>query len=263
MKQFLLRNAPGPGGIVHLYNEDYHYLARVRRLGPGDEFRAVLPGGEERTVKVLSTADRILIGECEGVFPDDGGGRGSPALPLCLFQALPKGAKMDLIVRQAAELGVWRVVPFESEYSIPKAQSLPASRRERWERIAREARQQSGARKGLEVSPPCAFDAMLAFWEGLRAGCERPVGVLLHQEPAAGAASFHEACKDQPDCAALAVGPEGGFSAREAARFAAAGWKPLVLGEAILRTETAALYGLAVLKTILSEENTWRFRKQE
>jgi 16S rRNA (uracil1498-N3)-methyltransferase len=55
----------------------------------------------------------------------------------------------------------------------------------------------------------------------------------------------------------LAVGPEGGFSPEELARFAAAGFKPLVIGNTILRTETASLYAAAAVRVILLENTTW------
>jgi 16S rRNA (uracil1498-N3)-methyltransferase len=55
----------------------------------------------------------------------------------------------------------------------------------------------------------------------------------------------------------LAVGPEGGFSPEEVSRFLAAGFKPLVIGNTILRTETAALYAAAAVRIILLERTAW------
>ena len=111
MKRFVLSAQPGAGGIIRLYQKDYHYLVRVRRLKSGMCFDAILPGGKETSVRILSTVDNILIGECLGVSVQV-----PPGPPIALFQGLPKGAKMDLIVRQAAELGVSFIVPFQSEY---------------------------------------------------------------------------------------------------------------------------------------------------
>jgi 16S rRNA (uracil1498-N3)-methyltransferase len=267
MKRFLLNAPPGRGGIVRLYREDYHYLVRVRRLREDAAFPAALPDGRETTVKVLSTADGILIGECEGFERASGsGGDGTP--PVYLFQALPKGSRMDLIVRQAAETGVAGIIPFESEYSVVKVKRLPKDRVKRWERIIKEARQQSGSATTTELRAPCSREEALAYWETLKAAHPEPVGILLHQEPVEAEAapplderSFHRYLEGSLGAAAVAVGPEGGFSPAEAALFTAAGFRPLVTGDTILRTETAALYGAAAVRVILSERRTWTTKR--
>jgi len=173
--------------------------------------------------------------------------------PLALFQGLPKGAKMDLIVRQAAEGAVSIIAPFESEYSTTCA---GADKLKRWERIIREARQQSGSATQTLVKPPIDLDALLDYWREIKKEYERPVGILLHQEPLE-KGSFHDYIRCNPDFVALAVGPEGGFSPREVSLFLAAGFKPLLLGNTILRVETAALYGTAALRIILLESESW------
>jgi 16S rRNA (uracil1498-N3)-methyltransferase len=257
MKRFILSVPPSPEGMIHLYEKDYHYLVRVRRLKPGSCFDAALPGGAETRIRILSTVDNILIGECLGAgeqAPSDK--RLSPIPPIALFQGLPKGAKFDLIVRQAAEGGVSVVAPFESEYSTARLNKGAAEKLKRWQRIIREARQQSGCATETTVRPPCGFDALLDYWESLKKEYQRPVGILLHQEPLAKGA-FHDYLGNCPDFVALAVGPEGGFSPREVSLFLAAGFRPLVMGNTILRTETAALYGTAALRIILLESESW------
>jgi 16S rRNA (uracil1498-N3)-methyltransferase len=66
-----------------------------------------------------------------------------------------------------------------------------------------------------------------------------------------------------PGFVALAVGPEGGFSPREVSLFMAAGFRPLLMGNTILRTETAALYGTAAIRIILLESKAWMPRPTE
>jgi 16S rRNA (uracil1498-N3)-methyltransferase len=109
------------------------------------------------------------------------------------------------------------------------------------------------------VSPPCDTEALLAYWEELRARSQRPVGILLHQEPAGPLAqgSFHRYLDNAPDLVVFAVGPEGGFSSSEVFRFLEAGFKALVIGNTVLRTETAALYAAAAIRVILLENSWW------
>ena len=260
MKRFVLSAPPGADGNIRLYEKDYHYLVRVRRLKSGMCFDAVLPGGGETRVRVLSTENRTLIGECLGSSeqvsskPDSIIGGTLP--PIALFQGLPKGAKMDLIVRQAAEGGVSFIVPFQSGYSTAKLGKNPNEKIMRWERIIKEARQQSGSAIDTKVLPPCNFKALSKYWETIKEKYRRPVGILLHPDPLANG-SFHGYLGNDPDFIGIAVGPEGGFSPEEVELFLAAGFKPLVLGNTVLRTETAALCGAAVIRIILMESEAW------
>ena len=268
MKRFVLTAPPNAEGMIRLYEKDYHYLVRVRRLRPLSCFDAILPDGTETRVRVLSTADNILIGEClEATEQIQAEERPSPFLrkqqipPIVLFQSLPKGSKMDLIVRQAAEGGVSVVAPFESEYSTVRLNKSfsgksSAEKVSRWERIVREARQQSGSATETVVRTPVDFNGLLDYWETIKKQYQRPVGILLHQEPLA-KGSFHDYLCSCPDFTALAVGPEGGFSPREVSLFEAAGFKPVLMGDTILRTETAALYGTAAIRILLLESESW------
>ena len=262
MKRFVLSAMPGPQGVVRLYEKDYHYLVRVRRLRAGELFDAILPGGAERQIRVLSTVDNILIGQCLDVpsaeLPPAKlplAEKASIIPPIELFQALPKGTKMDLIVRQAAEGGVSAVVPFESEYSTAHL-NADSGRIQRWERIIREARQQSGSVTETVVRPVCGLDGLLDYWASRQKEYPLSVGIVLHQEPLV-KGSFHDYLCINPGFVALAVGPEGGFSPKEVSLFLAAGFRPICMGNTVLRTETAALYGTAALRIILLENESW------
>jgi 16S rRNA (uracil1498-N3)-methyltransferase len=284
MKQFLLPSVPesgaeGAGRIVRLSGKDYHYLARVRRLKSGDIFSAVQPDGVCLRVLVRSAEGGVLLGECleAGETPLSPPPDAASLPPLVLFQALPKGVKMDLIIRQAAEGGVAAVAPFVSARSVPKRERTGGGpgRLERWRRIVREARQQSGSAVATTVDPPRSFEEALAFWRELRERHERPVGLLLHPEsgirrdfggtPEAPLenGSFHGYLKDRPGLVAIAAGPEGGFSPGEAARFAGEGFRPVSMGNTVLRAETAAVYAAAAIRIILLESELWIHKKAQ
>jgi 16S rRNA (uracil1498-N3)-methyltransferase len=256
MKRFILSGPPGEGGLIRLSGADYHYLARVRRLALGAVFDARLPTGEPVRVRVQSVAGDCLTGLCLPAGAPSAAGMEAPPLPpILLFQALPKGAKMDLIVRQAVEGGITEIAPFVSAHSVPRPESF-GPRLERWRRIIKEARQQSGSPVATSVRPPCAEPALLAYWDTLREAQPRALGILLHQEPLE-KGTFHGYLGTKPPLVAIAVGPEGGFSGPEAARFVRAGFKPLLLGNTVLRTETAALYAAAAIRVILLESSAW------
>ena len=295
MKRFILNDAPDKNGTVRLEGDDYHYLVRVRRLAAGEYFPGLLPSGEEVLIQVRSVEGGTLTGSVNpedtlgpgacrtcafslsfGLKPhrlpgaeDENGGRLADTAPIILFQALPKGEKMDIIVRQAAEGALAEVAPFISEFSIPKINRDGRGARHnggagtklsRWERIIREARQQSGSRIATAVRPPKSIDGLFAYWEELKQKRPKTLGLLFHHLALAPQAGLHSYLAGNPEMVVLAVGPEGGFSPAEASRFLAAGFKAVTIGDTILRTETAALYAAAAIRIVLLERNSWEIK---
>jgi 16S rRNA (uracil1498-N3)-methyltransferase len=173
---------------------------------------------------------------------------------------------MDLIVRQAVEGGMTEIVPFAAAHSVPRL--ADGGRLERWRRIVKEARQQSGSPIATEVRAPCDVAGLLAYWGELRSRYPKAVGIILHPPREAGddpleQGTFHGYLDTNPDLVAAAIGPEGGFSPEEAAEFTAAGFKALTMGGTVLRTETAALYAGASIRIILLERASWSQRPQK
>jgi len=272
MKQFVLGGEPDGKGRVVLKGGDYRYLVRVRRLAPGEYFPALLPDGSKVSVRVCSVDGSALVGEV--IRPDvtevprkTAGAATLP--PIILFQAIPKGEKMDTVVRQAAEGAVAEVVPFESDFSDVKISGRGGHKFSRWQRITREARQQSGSTIATEVHRPVSCDGLFDYWERIRA--ERPgaIGLLFHHLPVeneriestrVGNTSLHGYLSADPGAVVLAIGPEGGFSPAEVGRFLSAGFRPFTIGDTILRTETAALYAQAAIRILLLERDSWKMK---
>ena len=258
MKQFILNAAPDRNGRVRLEDGDYRYLVRVRRLAPGEYFPALLPGGDAVTVRVVSVDNHALVGE---VFPGEcTQGECPPPAPIVLLQALPRGGKMDIIVRQAAEGGTAEIVPFVSEFSVTKIANSDNQKLARWQRIIREARQQSGS-AAVKIHQPVSMDGLFTYWEQFKTRHPGAVGLLFHHLPLA-QESLHRYLDTYPEAAAIAIGPEGGFSPAEAERFLAAGFRPFTIGSSILRTETAALYAQAAVRILLAERDSWETKQK-
>ncbi len=254
MKQFILPSLPDENGEIRLEEKDFHYLIRVRRFSEGSAFTAASSDGRMFSVTIQSIGHNSLTGTCT---PIDSKSKPTEEPRIILFQALPKGAKMDLIVRQAAEGGVAEIIPFTSVYSVPQIDHDKASSKiQRWERIIREARQQSGSREATSIKMPADVSGIIEYWERLKSDKTHTVGILLHQDPLE-QGNFHRYLSEDVDAVVLLIGPEGGFSPEEAERFTKAGFKPLVMGNTILRTETAALYAAAAIRIILMEKSSW------
>ena len=160
-----------------------------------------------------------------------------PETRAILFQALPKGDKMEWIVQKATELGVYAIQPFLSSRCIsrPDGKSME-KKRARLQKIAFEAAQQSGRGRVPEVRglvdigdlPGIMPEKTLFFYEK---GGKRVAELLTLGEREVG----------------LIVGSEGGFSPEEAAFLESQGAVPATLGARILRCETAPVCGLSVI----------------
>jgi len=270
VKQFILGKEPGKDGAVRLEGNDYRYLVRVRRLAVGESFPAILPSGEETLVQILSIERGALTGKCvspKPSFSEEAPNTDKQQLPrIILFQALPKGDKMDLIVRQAAEGGIAEIVPFVSEFSIGRA-NAGGQKFSRWERIIKEARQQSGSKTATALYGEClTTTGLFEYWDKLQKDGAEALGLLFHHteltaEKGLEKKSLHGYLNSVPKSVALAIGPEGGFSEREVSLFLENNFRPFTIGDSVLRTETAALYCAAAVKIIFLERDSWQLNK--
>jgi 16S rRNA (uracil1498-N3)-methyltransferase len=261
MKQFILSKDVDKDDIVRLKGDDYHYLVNVRRLATGEFFPALLPDGKETLVQVLSIERGVLTGKCNvtEIFAN----RQENFLPpVILFQALPKGDKMDLIVRQAAEGGITEIVPFTSEFSVANKSAEKGQKFLRWERIIKEARQQSGSRTATTLHQPLTKDELFDYWKKLREkNTSNSLGLLFHHQKGLEQNSLHSYLNSVPSIIAFAIGPEGGFSDKEVTLFLENGFRQFTIGDTVLRTETAALYCAAAIRILLLEKDSWELKQ--
>jgi 16S rRNA (uracil1498-N3)-methyltransferase len=233
---FLLDPLPDDDLFV-LDGDEGRHAARVQRLGVGeslwvsDGHGAVL---DCVVAEVLAAGLRLTVL----------GRRSEPdADPrLVVVQALPKGDRGELAVEMLTELGVDEVVPWAASRSIAQWRDARGAKAlDKWRRTAREAAKQS-RRVHVPVVAELATTAQVA--ERLGAA----TGLVLHE---AAATSLAGAALPSAGEVVLVVGPEGGISDDELARFAAAGGQAVRLGEPVLRTSTAGVAALAALSVRL------------
>lgn len=245
MPRFFITRDQILDSCVTVLGDDAHHIARSLRMAVGEHITVcdgereydceLLAFEEDRRVSARVLSDAPL--SCE------------PPYSVTLYQALPKGDKLDTIIQKAVECGADVIVPFESEHCVMRMRLEAEERKtERRQRIAQEAAKQCGRGRLPTVNPTVSFDEMLR-----RAGeadvvlfCYEgegttPLKELLRQKRADGTLGG--------DCPRIAVviGSEGGFSPREAAAAAAEGFFSVGLGARILRTETASGFVLSCL----------------
>ena len=237
MPRFYLRAEAVSGPRVTFDAQETRHLARVLRLRPGDVVHAVDGQGQELTVRLTQVSTR----SAEGLILGREAGRSESPLLLTLVQGLPKGDKMEAIIRMATELGVTRVVPVITERTVVRADATRgAGRLLRWQRVAREAAKQCGR----TVIPEVTASRALAEW----LGDGSPEGLLLCLWEDERACLADRLPPAPVAAATLVVGPEGGLAADEVERLAEAGAVVAGLGPRVLRTETAGPVGLALLQ---------------
>jgi 16S rRNA (uracil1498-N3)-methyltransferase len=169
--------------------------------------------------------------------------------PFCahLYQALPKGEKLDSIIQKSVECGVCSITTFQSERCIVKEKGDEENKLRRRNKIALEAAKQSGRGIVVEVNPTLTFAGMLdaADSADIKLFCYEGDGTRSLREEIRARRESGEIA-DGVDIA-IVIGSEGGFSLREVDAARERGFVPVGLGKRILRTETAASFALACL----------------
>lgn len=220
---------------VSLEGDTLHHLSKVLRLAIGEEIILLDGCGNLCQCRIDSLGRKF--GEALVLRRWQESER---VLPVQLLQSLPKGDKMELILQKGTELGVTEFVPVLAGRSTPRlVADREESRQQRWERIIQEAARQcrrpmlprlAPAITLTEALAACSAELRLLPWEEE----SRPLASVLPQRP--------------PASVAVLIGPEGGFSAAEAAEASAAGFVPVSLGPRILRSETAGFVVTTILQ---------------
>jgi 16S rRNA (uracil1498-N3)-methyltransferase len=228
MHTFYLETLPPEGGLVRLDKEEARH-ARVRRLRAGEAVRLVdgLGGRAEGTAL---DEDRI-----------EAGARGEEPLPhteLVLLQALLPAEKLDWAIQKAVELGAGHIIVYGAERSLGGDRA--GKKEERWARLIREASKQCGRAR----FPHAVFAGDLESAVGLAGESTR----LWVADALGGRPDFAMPPARAGLRVGLIVGPEGGFAPAETAFLQAKGFAHLSIGPWVLRSETVAAAGLALLQ---------------
>ena len=213
-------------GVVRIPRAELKHL-RVLRLAPGDRLCVFDDAGREHEVVLEHVTAREATGR---VVATSDASRESP-LDLVLMPALVKHDRMDWVVEKATELGVARIAPVVTRFSVARG-----DHHERWRRIATAAAKQCGRTRIPAVDAARPLDvALRADWPGLRL-------VAWEEEQAAKLADLPA----KTSAAVMLIGPEGGLDAAEVDAARAAGFTTVSLGRRVLRADTAALVAIAL-----------------
>lgn len=237
---------------VIITGENVKHIKNVLRLRAGDEI-SVSNGmdGKEYRCGIETVTDSEVVCTLRFIKEDN------VELPakVYLFQGLPKGDKMELIIQKLVELGVYEIIPVVMKRCVVKLDEKKAkARTARWQGISEAAAKQSRRAVVPVVREVMRFQEALSYAEKMdvrlvpyemedtldnASGMQGTRQLIGHLRPGQSIAVF--------------IGPEGGFEAEEITSAVERGMTPITLGRRILRTETAGLTVMAWIMYQLEE----------
>ncbi len=237
MFQFFVEPGQITAQEAEITGGDVNHIRNVLRMKAGEQVRISDQQGQDFLCRIEKLEEsRILLRiqeKCQGT---------EPPIKITLFQGLPKGDKMELVVQKGVELGVSEIVPVAMQNCVVKLDQKRAEhKRARWQAIAESAAKQSKRSLVPVVRPVCTFSEAAAYARELDVR-------LLPYEQERGMAHTREVLQKvkKGDSVGIFIGPEGGFSAGEVESIRHE-MEIISLGNRILRTETAGLAALAML----------------
>ena len=236
MQQVFVNEGPIDGKF-NITGQDAHHLTKVVRLRPGEKIRVSVADGANYICEVSDYVEKDLVASVvEEV--------SSTELPnkIYLFQALPKGDRMETIIEKCVELGAYEIIPVEMKNCIVKLDDKKKkSKVERYQAIAKSAAEQSKRSIIPNVHTVMTFKEAFEYAKGLDV-------LLLPYESKNGMKDTFDMLSslNKGESIGVFIGPEGGFAPNEI-EMVQDSVKLISLGHRILRTDTAAICSLSML----------------
>ena len=223
------------GNELTFPEEEAHHLSRVLRKKKGDIVWVVDGEGTAYEVEILY----ITRNDARGRIIHTRRRIGEPVAEVTLAQGILKGERYEWLVEKATEIGVRRIIPFNSENSATVAGPQKLAR---WKRVAVAAMKQSGRSILPEIVPSKTFKQVITM------GADCHHRLIAHAGPKSVALRIPENTRPIVTPKALLItGPEGGFTEEEVNEATEHGFQSITLGPRRLRAETAGI----ILSTLL------------
>lgn len=238
MYQFFVEDSQVGKDFITITGADVNHIKNVLRMKPGEDVRISSEGGHDYACRVLEVTDTFV----QLTILDDQIESTELANPVFLFQALPKGDRMEYVVQKAVELGVHEIIPVAMKYCVVKLDEKKAQAKvRRWQAIAQSAAKQSKRSRVPVVRP--VMDFATAALYAMECDCR-----LVPYENECGMQAAAKALGSirRGESISVMIGPEGGFAPEEIEALRDK-MQVISLGRRILRTDTAAAVMLAAL----------------
>lgn len=235
MPRFFVDKKPNDSFVVT--GDDAFHIGRSLRMKPGEEITLCFEG-----IDYFGFVDKITEDEVFVKISYSQPSKSEPDVFLTLYQALPKGDKMELIIQKAVELGVSRIVPVLTDRCVSRPDEKSFGKKLlRYQKIAESAAKQSGRGIIPEISQ------IINVKQAVREFEKYDVSLVCYEK---GGVALNEAGLDKDMSVALFIGSEGGFEEKEIAMCTDYGTKAVTLGNRILRCETAPLAAISIIMNL-------------
>lgn len=222
---------------VTVPSPDAVHIGRSLRMRLGDEI-TVCCEGTEYQCRIKTISDECVV--CDVIHSEKS--LNEPNVSVTLFQAIPKGDKLDTIVQKAVELGVTRICPVLTSRCVARPDKKSFGKKlERLNRIALEAAKQSGRGIVPQVTELLNFD------ECMQELVKNDKALICYE---CGGINLAQAGLEMDTDIGIFIGSEGGFDKAEVERCVGAGAVAIGLGRRILRCETAPLAALSIVMNL-------------
>ena len=221
---------------VRITGDDARHISRALRMARGEHITVCDMKGYEYDCVLEEFCDDVCV---VARILSSAKSENEPPYKVTLYQACPKGDKLEYIVQKAVELGVSEIVPFISDRCVSRPDQKSASKKvERLSKIAKEAAKQSGRAALYDVADFCSYE------QALRSASEAELKLFFYEgDNTTPLPEVIRAAKKDgriPENIAIFIGSEGGFSLEETKKASECGFVLCGLGKRILRTETAS-----------------------
>lgn len=239
---------------VTIVGDDAHHVSRALRMAAGEIVTVCDMQGTDYECELTDfLPDRVLARILKTHVCQT-----EPPYRAHVYQALPKGDKLDSVIQKAVECGASALTTFESERCVVRMKGENESKKvERRQRIALEAAKQSGRGLVPTVYPTVSFTNALKAAAGADLALFCYEGEGTEPLPQAIKRALRDWKWEHIPTVSVMIGSEGGFSPTEAEAASRAGMIPVGLGKRILRTETASGFVLSCLVYALELEKDW------
>jgi len=237
--RFYIKEKARESESIFLEGPEHHHLSKVARIRPGERVRLFDENGNHylaRVEKIEKRKTHLLILERHG--------RREPEVKITLAQVVLKTKNMDLVIQKATELGTDCIVPVISERTVVKMEGIQDKKWKRWNRVAIEASKQCGRSAVPDIMTPVNLATFIEKEEASKKlflserGGTSLRKILIHPL---------ERKLEIPKDVILLVGPEGGWTEMEEQDIMKSRYEAVSLGSLTLRSETAAVVGLAMV----------------